>query len=72
MKINTSDFQIPRGIQWPEVQRSEIRFLRDSKSFVRPTFVTDKKNYFRIFTFITREGEGIIWGLLVIEPHNGI
>ena len=72
MKIDTSDFQIPRGIQWPKVQRSEIRFLGDSKSFVRPTFVTDKKNYFRIFTFITREGEGIIWGLLVIKPQDFI
>ena len=72
MNINTSDFQIPRGIQWPKVQRSEIRFLGDSKSFVRPTFVTDKKNYFRIFTFITREGEGIIWGLLVIKPQDFI
>ena len=69
MKIDTSDFQIPRGIKWPEVQRSAIRFLGDSKSFVRRQ---TKKNCFRIFTFITREGEGIIWGLLVIEPHNGI
>lgn len=72
MKINTSDFQIPRGIKWPEVQRSAIRFLGDSKSFVRPTVVTDKKNCFRIFAFITREGEGIIWGLLVIKPQDFI
>ena len=72
LSSHISDFQIPRGIQWSEVQRSEIRFLGDSKSFVRPNFVTDKKNYFRIFTSITREGERIIWGLLVIKPQNGI
>ena len=68
MKIDTSDFQIPRGIKWPEVQRSAIRFLGDSKSFVRPTVVTDKKNCFRIFTFITLIL--IIWGLLVIKPQD--
>ena len=57
MKINTSDFQIPRGIQWPEVQRSEIRFLGDSKSFVRPNFVTDKKKIILGFLHLLQEKE---------------
>ena len=64
LSSHISDFQIPRGIQWSEVQRSEIRFSGDSKSFVRPNFVTDKKKLFYDFYIYYKRRRGNNLGTL--------